>query len=85
MRTLLLHVFLFQVMVDGRLPTCATILVLRCCGREVTAREVLGLGKGNLCSGKGRGCCFSDVHVCVQPRMGIFFFWRSFWVLMELK
>lgn len=40
--------------------------------------------EGKMQSGKGRRYCFGDVHVCVQPRMGIFFFQRCFCVLVEL-
>lgn len=48
------------------------------------AQGRLGLGKGEPHLGKGHGRCFGDVHECVQPWMGISFFWRSFWVLREL-
>lgn len=34
--------------------------------------------EGKLQSGKGCRCCFGDVHVCVQPRMGIFLLLEMF-------
>lgn len=60
----------------------ATVLALCCCAWGVVAQGRLDLGKGEPHLGKGHGRCFGE---CVQPGMGISFFWRSFWVLRELR